>query len=296
MRSRSSAEGLGPAAPHRVELDERPVLVEDDEVDAVETAGHTSAPVATSGPDEAAVSASARTKHASGGNDTEIGSPTTGSLQPWVVERVERDRRRLSAIARTTEVHAQPDDRAEEADVLERAADPVPVLLALAELDALRADRERDTRTGAGDRDRLGGPDLLAGQRQASGRRIHDHRADEVERADERGHEACRGEVVDLEGRADLLDPALAHHDHAIGQRQRLLLVVGDVDRRDAELALDRPDLHAQRRPGSWRRGPRAARRAAAPGARSRGRAPARRVAAGRPTAGTGSDRPSRTC
>ena len=52
--------------------------------------------------------------------------------------------------------------------------------------------------------------------------------------------------VVDLEGRADLLDPALAHHHHAIGERERLLLVVRDVDRRDAELALDRPDLIAQ--------------------------------------------------
>ena len=70
---------------------------------------------------------------------------------------------------------------------------------------------------------------------------------DRVERADERRHERGGREVVDLERRADLLDPALAHHDDPIGQRERLLLVVGHVDRRDPELALDRPDLVAQR-------------------------------------------------
>ena len=69
---------------------------------------------------------------------------------------------------------------------------------------------------------------------------------DEVERADERRHERGRREVVDLRGRADLLDPALAHDHDPVGQRERLLLVVGDVDRGDPELALDRPDLLAQ--------------------------------------------------
>ena len=63
--------------------------------------------------------------------------------------------------------------------------------------------------------------------------------ADEVERAHERGHERRRREVVDLGRRADLLDPALAHDHDAVGQRERLLLVVGHVDRGDAELALD---------------------------------------------------------
>ena len=68
----------------------------------------------------------------------------------------------------------------------------------------------------------------------------------EVEGPDERGHERRRREVVDLGRWADLLDPALAHHDDPVGQRHRLLLVVGHVHRRDPELALDRPDLLAQ--------------------------------------------------
>ena len=63
---------------------------------------------------------------------------------------------------------------------------------------------------------------------------------------DERRHERRRREVVDLERRADLLDPALAHDHDPVGQRERLLLVVGDVDGGDPELALDRPDLLAQ--------------------------------------------------
>ena len=70
---------------------------------------------------------------------------------------------------------------------------------------------------------------------------------DEVERAHERGHEACGWEVVDLKRRADLLDPAVAHHHHPVGERERLLLIVRDIDRRDPQLALDRANLVAQR-------------------------------------------------
>ena len=57
---------------------------------------------------------------------------------------------------------------------------------------------------------------------------------------------ARRREVVDLERRPDLLDPAVAHDHDPVGQRERLLLVVGDVHGGDPELALDRPDLLAQ--------------------------------------------------
>ncbi len=53
--------------------------------------------------------------------------------------------------------------------------------------------------------------------------------------------------VVDLERRADLLDPALVHHHDAVGHRQRFFLVVRHVDGGDAELALQRADLLAQR-------------------------------------------------
>ena len=45
--------------------------------------------------------------------------------------------------------------------------------------------------------------------------------------------------VVDLIGRADLLDEALVEHRDAVGERQRLLLIVGDEDKRDACVFLD---------------------------------------------------------
>ena len=139
----------------------------------------------------------------------------------------------------------RPDDRAEEADVLDLAASggwrrrPSPIST---------ASGRRATVTGrvAVPGDRLGRADRLAGHGDRPGGRVDDRRRQEVERPDERRHERRRREVVDLGGCADLLDPALAHHDDPVGQRQRLLLVVGDVDGRDPELALDRPDLLAK--------------------------------------------------
>src|SRR5262249_37401784 len=48
--------------------------------------------------------------------------------------------------------------------------------------------------------------------------------------ADEACHERRRRAVVDLVGRADLLDLAAVQHDDAVGELDRLLLVVGDED------------------------------------------------------------------
>ena len=55
-----------------------------------------------------------------------------------------------------------------------------------------------------------------------------------------------RRALVDLAGRADLLDAAVVEHGDAIAHRQRLALVVGDEHERDADVALDRLqlDLH----------------------------------------------------
>ena len=93
----------------------------------------------------------------------------------------------------------------------------------------------------------MSGADLLAGHGQAT-RRCFDHvGVQQVQRADERRHEPRRREVVDVGRSADLLDPAFAHHDDPVRQRERLLLVVRHIDGGDAELALDRPDLVAQR-------------------------------------------------
>ena len=67
-----------------------------------------------------------------------------------------------------------------------------------------------------------------------------------VGRADEAGDERRRRPLVDLVGRADLLDAAVVEHRDAVAHRQRLALVVGDEDERDADVALDRLqlDLH----------------------------------------------------
>ena len=82
-----------------------------------------------------------------------------------------------------------------------------------------------------------------------------------------------------------LHDPALAHHGQPVGEREGLLVVVGDDQR-------GRPGGHAGRRAArpraaraGRRRGRRAARRAAAAGAGPPGRGPGRRAAARRRTA-----------
>ena len=54
------------------------------------------------------------------------------------------------------------------------------------------------------------------------------------------------GLVVDLLGVGDLLDPAVVHDRDPVRHRQRLLLVVGDVDEGDPDLALDLLQLDLQ--------------------------------------------------
>ena len=56
------------------------------------------------------------------------------------------------------------------------------------------------------------------------------------------------GRVEIVSGSRDLLDPALVHDDDPVGHRQRLLLVVRDVDEHQPELALEvaQLDPHAQ--------------------------------------------------
>ena len=64
-------------------------------------------------------------------------------------------------------------------------------------------------------------------------------------RADEGGDEGGRGLLIDVERIADLLDPAAIHHHQNIGQRHRLELVVGDVDRGGLQSPLQFADLDA---------------------------------------------------
>ena len=62
---------------------------------------------------------------------------------------------------------------------------------------------------------------------------------DEVHLTDEGGHMHGSGGVVDLGGRADLLELALVHDHDPVGQGHGLLLVVGHEDDRDAQVALN---------------------------------------------------------
>ena len=59
----------------------------------------------------------------------------------------------------------------------------------------------------------------------------------------------CAGRRVEVLRRADLADRAVAQHDDAVGERQRLLLVVRDVDRRRAERLVDAADLRPHLEP-----------------------------------------------
>src|SRR5206468_7248265 len=84
-------------------------------------------------------------------------------------------------------------------------------------------------------------PDLLRSDRELSAVPL-----EHVRDTDEAGDELGRGTLVDLGRRADLLDPALVEDREAVAHRQRLLLVVSDVDEGDADvadLALDALEL-----------------------------------------------------
>ena len=135
--------------------------------------------------------------------------------------------------------------------------------------------RQHDARVAeAGEFDRLAAVGHLAGEE------VHGRRADEA------GDEDRGRPVVDVHRRADLVGDAGVHDDQPVGQGHRLDLVVGDVDRGDAELALQALDLERASARAAWRRGWRAARRTGTPPARARWRGPWRRAGAGRPRAG----------
>ena len=79
---------------------------------------------------------------------------------------------------------------------------------------------------------------------------FHDIVRETVDVADEVAHEFRGGVVVNFVRRADLLDHALVEHRDAVGKRKSLLLIVGDVNARDAEILLHllefQTKLHAE--------------------------------------------------
>src|SRR5262249_3082538 len=82
-----------------------------------------------------------------------------------------------------------------------------------------------------------------ARQFRPAGPRAIDVPGKEIAVADEFADEPAHRTVVDLERRADLLDPSVAEHRDPIGHGHGLALVVRDVDHGDAELAMDALDL-----------------------------------------------------
>ena len=75
---------------------------------------------------------------------------------------------------------------------------------------------------------------------------VLDDALEQVRDPDEAGDELLGRMLVDLLGRPALDDPAVAHDGDPVRHRERLLLVVGDVDEGDPDLALDllQLDLH----------------------------------------------------
>ena len=112
--------------------------------------------------------------------------------------------------------------------------------------------------------------------------------------ADEAGDEAVRRRLVHAVDGVNLLDVAVVEHRDAVAHRERLALVVGDVDEGDAELAVQAPSARSACARATACRARQAARPSARAAARTPARAPARRAAADHPIAAPGSARPCR--
>ncbi len=66
----------------------------------------------------------------------------------------------------------------------------------------------------------------------------------DIRQSDESRHEACLRIQVDRVRVSHLLDPALVHHHDPVRDGERLVLVMGNVDRGDPEPLLHFPDFH----------------------------------------------------
>jgi hypothetical protein len=124
------------------------------------------------------------------------------------------------------------------------------------DLDVLGADRDRRgrprrerglRRVATGERAAGQGP--VHRHRDAAGarpgRRCRDAPAQHHGLTQEVAHEGGGGPLVERSRRADLLHAPPVHDREAVGKAQRLDLVVGDEQHRDAEPALQQLDLHA---------------------------------------------------
>jgi hypothetical protein len=92
------------------------------------------------------------------------------------------------------------------------------------------------------DLDRGEEADALGSQRVGTGRSgepLRQRSDDEVRRPEEAGDERRVGLLVDLRRHTDLVDATMAEHREPVAHRERFLLVVCDVDERDADFSLD---------------------------------------------------------
>src|SRR2546428_519976 len=146
--------------------------------------------------------------------------------------------------------HLEPHEGPEERDDLEHAVESVPSVLRRALSDdgeLLGPERQEDPLAVPTDVRSDPQPLALPFHEALPGR---DHPArQEIRDADEVGDEVGAGPRVDLLWAPDLLDPAVPHHRDAVGDRERLLLIVGDVEGRDPEVLLDPADLAAKTEP-----------------------------------------------
>ena len=149
------------------------------------------------------------------------------------------------------QLHHVDGDVAQVEEVEDLAGEAVLVrsgLQLLADGDLLRPQRQRALGAGRHAVDLQRVDFAQPGDAQAQARRIRAQHlgVEDVAGADEVRHEAVLRKAVDLGRLVELLDLALVHHRDPVRQRQRFLLVVGDVDERDADFLLqgDQLELH----------------------------------------------------
>ena len=115
------------------------------------------------------------------------------------------------------------------------------LVLAVRQPDGLRADGKRDRPRRA---------DGVRHQRRVAignDNRVVSLHLQQIRRADEVRDEGGARRKINFVGRALLVQMPFLHDDDGVGHGKRFLLVVGDVNRRQAHVPLDRPKLHPHR-------------------------------------------------
>ncbi len=165
-----------------------------------------------------------------------------------VADRAVRDQRLHDRALREPDHHLR--GRAEEDGAVDHPRQPVGAgEPGLGQLDALGTD-DGSARTGAWPAgacaSRVNSPKRTVRMSPRAGQALD---VQQVGDAQEVRDELGQRLLVDLLGRAELHDPAAVHHGEPVRHLERLLLVVGDEDERDADLALQRGQLGPQRVP-----------------------------------------------